>query len=74
MISRLDVVANLNLIAASVPSYLARDIREDAGDSLSIGFQLISFFGDSDLLTGRSALAEINQPDSDPNAAVKQTG
>ena len=74
MVSRLNVVANLNLVATRVPSYLARDIREDAGDSLLIGFQLISFFGDSDLLTGRSAVAKINQPDPDPNAAVKQNG
>jgi hypothetical protein len=30
--------------------------------------------GDSDLLTGRSVVAKINQPDPDPNAPVKQNG
>ena len=37
-------------------------------------FSVDKLFSDSDLLTGRSAVAEINQPDPDPNAAVKQNG
>ena len=40
--------------------------------SRSVSFEVL--LGDSELLTGRSAVAEINQPDPDPNAAVKQNG
>ena len=40
--------------------------------SRSVSFE--ELLGDSELLTGRSAVAEINQPDPDPNAAVKQNG
>ena len=43
MVSWLDVVANLNLVATRIPSYLAYEIVEDASDSLSIGCRLMSF-------------------------------
>ncbi|MGC6444692.1 MAG: hypothetical protein ACON4H_18715 [Rubripirellula sp.] len=52
----------LALIASASDSHLRRQVRYLKEEN-----QIAP-------LTRRSAVAEINQPDPDPNAAVKQTG